>query len=77
MEWSPGFAVHVRGRYTKRTWDEDGTVIPQLVETQCLRCGTTWKTECQSGQVRRHIANFGAAHADCRAAKRPPNEAVG
>lgn len=63
VEWRPGFALHVIGRYTVRTFDEDGNPEPQRIEAACGVCGATWQGQCLSGQVRTHIARFGAVHA--------------
>lgn len=63
VEWTPGFARHVVGRYTVRTFDEDGIPEPQRVEAVCNVCGARWQGQCLSGQVRTHIARFGAVHA--------------
>ena len=64
IEWSPGFAKHVLGRYTVRTFDpETGLPEPQRIEARCSVCGATWQGECLSGQVRTHIARFGSVHA--------------
>jgi hypothetical protein len=64
VEWNPGFARHVRGRYTVRVFDpETGLPEPQRIEVRCLLCGDTWQGTCLSGQVRTHIARFGAVHA--------------
>lgn len=63
IEWSPRFAGHVRGRYTRRTFDEDGLAEEQKVEATCGVCGTWYQRTCSSGQVRQHIAKFGVIHA--------------
>ncbi len=61
--YSPPWASHVTGTFTERVHDEDGNPEPQIIEMACSKCEATWKTECLSGAVRRHIQNFAAAHA--------------
>lgn len=64
IEWSPAWALHVRGRYTEREWNaEAGMHEPQAVEMICGRCQAAWKTMCASGHVRQHIEKFGLVHA--------------
>ena len=62
IEWSPGFAPHVKGKYTRRTFDDDGLPEEQHIRVHCTHCGDTWDRECLSGQVRGHIARFATAH---------------
>lgn len=69
-EWSPSWAPHVKGRYTRRTVDEVTRMPePQQVRIVCTHrddegkmCGETWQTSCSSGNVRRHIQNFAMNH---------------
>lgn len=62
-EWSPAHAPHVKGRYTERTFDEDGLPEEQSVEARCETCKAEWKGKCLTGNVRGHIAKFGVVHA--------------
>ena len=63
VEWSPGFAPHVMGRYTRRTFDPETRMPePQKIEVTCGICHATWRGECLTGQVRTHIARFGTVH---------------
>lgn len=62
VEWTPANNPLIRGRYTRRTFDEDGLAEEQRVEASCSRCGATWQGRCLSGQVRSHIARFSVVH---------------
>lgn len=63
-EWSPAWAQHVRGRFT-RPVVEDGVRQEQRVEASCAwpGCGAVWRGTCASGRVRAHVARFAAVHA--------------
>lgn len=62
VEWSPQSAPHVKGRYTRRTFDEDGQPEEQRWEARCETCGGSHQGGCMSGNVRSHIARFAAQH---------------
>lgn len=65
IDWCPEWAPHVRGRYTERVWDPETKLHdPQTVEVRCTfgGCEATWRTTCQSGHVREHIATFARLH---------------
>lgn len=70
IEWSPPWAPHVKGKYTKRVRGDDGFCEPQRVQMACIHrgesgkvCGATWQTVCSTGNVRRHINTFAKVHA--------------
>lgn len=63
--WSPDWAPHVVGRYTKRTFDAETQLPePQKVEIRCTfpGCNAEWKLDCSSGLVRDHVNNFAKSH---------------
>lgn len=70
IQWSPKWAPHVKGRYTKRERDPaNGMCEPQHVHMVCAHrgeggklCGASWQTICASGQVRNHINRFAKQH---------------
>lgn len=63
VEWSPGSAAHVKGRYLPRVWDEaSGSYERQPVEATCTLCGEAYAYSCDSGRVRERIANFALLH---------------
>lgn len=69
QEYSPLFAPHVKGRYSKIEFEEDKvggrTVMvrqPQMVEIVCEMCGQRYRRECRQGQPRLHVRRFAAIH---------------
>lgn len=65
VDWSPEWAPFVLGRYTERVFDEETKMHEaQQVEARCTfsGCETAWRTSCQSGRVRDHIATFAKVH---------------
>jgi hypothetical protein len=62
--FTPAFAPHVSGRYTRRAWDPVLHVFePQRVEATCTRCAAVYgPTTCDSGRVREKITLFASAH---------------
>lgn len=64
--WSPPWAPHVKGRYTRRVWDAvEKKHDPQRVEARCefVGCGGVYgPTSCDSGRVRDHIDTFATNH---------------
>lgn len=60
-KWSPPWATHVEGRYEPESFD-DGKRESQRVEITCAKCKGTFKTTCESGRVRQHIATFAQIH---------------
>jgi hypothetical protein len=69
ITWSPPWAKHVKGKYTRRVRGDEGFCEPQKITMECTHvddgraCGARWQTVCNSGNVRRHINNFAIAHA--------------
>lgn len=72
-KYRPSWAPHVDGSYTRRVVDEDGLPEEQRVHARCEKCGAEFRTTCQSGQVRLHVAKFARVHlhADPLASPRP------
>lgn len=62
-------ALHIVGRFTRLTKDEDGIAEEQRIEARCLHCDTPFKRTCSSGLVTQHIDRFAAVHADCGSGK--------
>ena len=60
--WSPPFAPHVDGRWTRRVLAEDGTTEPQKVEMVCTHCGDKWQATCSTGLVHGHVQKFALLH---------------
>ncbi len=62
--YSPPFAPHVVGRYTRREYDEvRGVYEPQTVTAECRECGGRYgPAECASGQPRGHIDRWAVEH---------------
>ena len=56
------FAPNVTGRFTERTFDEDGIPEEQDVEATCSNCGAVFKRKCTSGMVRQLIHTFATVH---------------
>ena len=61
-QWSPGWCSNIEGRYTRRTYDEDGIPEEQRIECQCTVCGATFRRVCSSGLVRDRINEFAKHH---------------
>lgn len=59
--WSPPFALHVRGEYTRRVWDGE-RFEEQTVKATCSLCKQTMETRCDSGRVREKIAKWAVLH---------------
>ncbi len=62
IEWSPPWALHVKGKYTEREVRPDGLPEEQRVVMHCTVCGDAWQTGCTSGSVRQHIQRFAFVH---------------
>lgn len=61
QSYSPKYAPHVKGRYSRMTV-EDGVRQPQIVEILCESCGARYRNECKQGQPRQHVARFATLH---------------
>ena len=64
-EYSPSWAAHVVGRWSKRVKDEIEGWEPQKVEITCTACKTVWKGECTSGATRNLVSKFATVHVPC------------
>jgi len=70
QEYSPLYAPHVKGRYSRIAFEEeeqpDGRKVmvrqPQMVEIHCEKCGQRYRRECRQGQPRQHVARFASIH---------------
>lgn len=63
-KYSPAFAPHVTGEYSKRVWEPGAArPEPQTVKATCETCGAVYgPTTCDSGRVRHKIDTFGLVH---------------
>jgi hypothetical protein len=62
-EYSPPFALHVKGKFTERKVDQDtGMPDPQLIVADCEICKAHWQGSCMTGNVRNWIHKFGLIH---------------
>lgn len=61
QQYSPLYAPHVKGRYSRRVL-EDGVPQPQLVEATCEVCGAQYRNICRQGMPRQHISRFAGQH---------------
>jgi hypothetical protein len=75
LEYSPKFAEHVKGRYSKLVVDQETHERePQLVEAYCTLCKGQYRNKCQQGMPRNHIVKFAILHvhkAMANAARKP------
>ncbi len=63
-EYSPRFATHVKGRYSKLVVDpETREREPQRVEAYCEVCKAQYRNDCRQGMPRNHIVKFAILHA--------------
>jgi len=64
IAYSPPWAPHVVGRFQLRQLDDDNIPLEAPVEATCTfqGCGATFKRQCSSGLMKRHIANFAMNH---------------
>jgi len=62
-KYSPPWAEHVLGSYTAREVDpETGAPEKQWVHAKCGKCGEEMRRPCDSGAVRKHVADFARLH---------------
>lgn len=64
-EYAPPFALHVRGAFPDRTYDEDRKLVPATVTLYCGRCGESAEVRCDSGRYRERVAKWAILHTDC------------
>lgn len=62
IDYSPPWALHVLGQYTKPEQDEDGNLQEQSVFAKCSICNVDMQRKCSSGAVRMHINRFAFVH---------------
>ena len=63
IEYSPRWAPHVKGRYSRRVLDPDTKMPePQRVEVTCGVCGQQYRNLCRQGMPRQHISRFAQQH---------------
>lgn len=74
VEWSP--IPHVRGRYEELPPTARPTFRVRVVEARCEHCGARIRQPCTANAPRSRIARFAAAHAACRAASAPGDDAA-
>lgn len=73
VEWSP--LPHVKGRYEELPPTAQPTFRVRVVEARCEACGARIRQPCTANAPRSRIARFAAAHASCRAASPPDDDA--
>jgi len=59
--WSPAWAPHVVGFFTKRQVGLDGPE-PQKYRCYCTTCNVEHRGECATGAIRSHVSHFAAVH---------------
>lgn len=63
IEFAPRFAPHVKGEFTRRTFDPETRLPePQKWRVRCAKCGASWQGECHSGQPKQHVNRFAVQH---------------
>ena len=60
-EWSPPWALHVKGWYHERAF-VDGIPEEAPVGATCEKCGESFQRKCMSGLMRNWIATFARQH---------------
>ena len=61
--YSPLWAPHVKGRYSKLEVDpETHEREPQRVEAVCEICEARYRNDCRQGMPRRHVLEFSKHH---------------